>query len=97
MSRRRSAIDVLTVHLALVGVLSAAVGLLAAFLVPWPVEVALWLSGFTAGLIAAPLLRSWLAVLVVRLTPPAHVPAGTAARTAGAPRTGRSRTRRTGR
>ncbi|MGN9786614.1 hypothetical protein ACTMTF_34695 [Nonomuraea sp. ZG12] len=93
MSRRRNALDLLVGNLVTLAVLSATVGLSAAHLTPWPPSVAVWLSGFTAGLIAAPLIRTCLAVLAVRLSRPAS------ARTNGtrtATRAG-GRTRREGR
>ncbi|MEU6997201.1 hypothetical protein [Nonomuraea sp. NPDC046570] len=97
MSRRRNSPLLVTMailsatvgHLIKLAVLSATVGLLVGLLAPWPPSVAVWLSGFTAGLIAAPLVH-WLGVLAVRLSRPA------AAHTDGSNRTG-ARTRRGGR
>ncbi|MEO3799971.1 hypothetical protein [Nonomuraea sp. B1E8] len=93
MSRRRNVLELLVGNLVTLIPLSATVGLLAAELTPWPPSVAVWLSGFTAGLMTAPLTRVCLAVLAVRMSRPA--PARTATRTGGK-RTG-GRTRRGGR
>ncbi|TDD17866.1 hypothetical protein [Nonomuraea diastatica] len=97
MSRRRNFLELLVGNLVTLAVLSAVVGLLAAELTPWPPSVAVWLSGFTAGLMAAPLIRTGLAVLAVRLShpPTTRTATGTAPRTGGK-RTG-GRTRRGGR
>ncbi|WP_219498547.1 hypothetical protein [Nonomuraea ceibae] len=93
MSRRRTFLELLVGNLVPLALLSAAVGLLTAELTPWPLSVAVWLSGCTAGLMAAPLIRACLAVLAVRLSHLAD--ARTATRT-GSTRT-RGRTRHRGR
>ncbi|MEV4398316.1 hypothetical protein [Nonomuraea sp. NPDC049607] len=92
MSRRRNFLELLVGNLVTLILLSAAVGLLTAELTPWPPSVAVWLSGFTAGLIAAPLTRTWHAVLAVRLSRP---PAARTAAHTGGKRTG-GRTQRGG-
>ncbi|MEU4225997.1 hypothetical protein AB0F17_17010 [Nonomuraea sp. NPDC026600] len=88
MSRRRNTLEMLVGHLFTLAVLSTLVGLLVGLLAPWPPSVALWLSGFTAGLIAAPLIRAWLGVLAVRLSRPPTVPTDGATRTGGRTRRG---------
>ncbi|MEO3869559.1 hypothetical protein ABGB18_12070 [Nonomuraea sp. B12E4] len=67
MSRRRSITEVLLGALVSLAALSAATGLAVANLTPWPHEVALWLSGAVAGLVAGPPLRGWLALVAAHL------------------------------
>ncbi|WP_157249704.1 hypothetical protein [Nonomuraea typhae] len=67
MSRRRTLTEALVGALFTVAALSVATGLLVATMTPWPRELALWLSGAVAGLVAGPPVRGWLALVAARL------------------------------
>ncbi|HUR06152.1 MAG TPA: hypothetical protein VM347_26635 [Nonomuraea sp.] len=61
MSRRHPVGDALASALTTLAVFAIAVGVAVAWFTNWPAEMAIWLSGVVAGLLAGPPLRKVLA------------------------------------
>ncbi|MGW3351727.1 hypothetical protein ACWDA3_51245 [Nonomuraea rubra] len=91
MSRRRIPIaEALAGALTTIAVFAVAIGVAVTWFTNWPAEMAIWLSGVAAGLLAGPPLRRVLALMAARS---ARQATGPAPRTPAA-RHSRARTRR---
>ncbi|GAA5045548.1 hypothetical protein HNP84_002603 [Thermocatellispora tengchongensis] len=74
MSRRNAVADTLISTLITIAVVSLAAGLAVVCFTAWPREMAMWLAGVVAGLLAGPSLRKVPALAAARLAGERAIP-----------------------